>query len=176
MVEYASRSLLKNNMAFAAMVAVGVVFSVTPVLAQSASVNFTANAQIASSITISNTRALSFGNNTPGAGGTVVVDAAGTRTNVGTVAAGGTVASGQFSVSGAPSTAYSITLPATSTLTGPGAPMSVAFAASQLTGGSLTRTITNAGTDSFNLGGTLSVASTQASGSYSGIFTLTVAY
>ncbi|MFZ4761427.1 MAG: DUF4402 domain-containing protein [Alphaproteobacteria bacterium] len=174
MKNFAAVFSVKQGLVLAGMLAMASHVNVAQ--AQTASANFTANAQIASSITVSNTRALSFGNNTPGAGGTVVVDVTGTRTNVGTVATGGTVNTAQFSISGAPSTAYNVTLPATSTLTGPGTPMSVAFAASQLTGGALTRTINGTGTDSFDLGGTLSVASSQTAGSYSGLFTLTVAY
>lgn len=145
--------------------------------AQSATANFTANSQISAAITLSNTAALNFGNVVPGTGGTVAVSSAGVRSLTGgVVAAGGTVTASGFSVSGTPSTAYNITLPATANLTGPGAPMPVSFSAGQVTGASLSRTLSAGGTDTFNAGGTLTVANAQAAGSYSGVFTMTVAY
>lgn len=145
--------------------------------AQSATSNFTVNAQIAAAITLTNTTSLNFGNVVPGTGGTVDISAAGVRSVTGgVVAAGGTTTAASFDVSGTPSTAYTITLPASANLTGPGSPMNVAFSATQVTGGSLSRTLSGVGNDSFSAGGTLTVANAQAAGSYSGVFTMTVAY
>ncbi len=87
---------------------------------------------------------------------------------------GGGFAAASFDVTGAPGQTYSITLPpnGTVTLTGPGASMDVdtfnhdAGASPTLVGGS----------DTFNVGATLSVADTQAGGNYSGTFAVTVNY
>jgi hypothetical protein len=145
--------------------------------AQSATANFNANSQIAAAITLANTASLNFGNVVPGTGGTVAISSTGVRTLTGgLVAAGGTTTASAFNVSGTPSTAYTITLPASASLTGPGAPMSVAFSAGQVTGGSLSRTLSAGGTDTFSSGGTLTVANAQTAGTYSGVFTMTVAY
>jgi hypothetical protein len=145
--------------------------------AQSATANFNANAQIVEAITLANTTALNFGNLIPGTGGTADISAAGVRSVTGAVvAAGGTVSAATFNVTGTPSVAYTIALPPTANLTGPGSPMAVTFSAAQITGGSLSRTITAGGTDTFNSGGTLTVGNAQTAGSYSGVFTMTVAY
>lgn len=145
--------------------------------AVSASANFTANSTINAAITMASTSSLNFGNIVPGTGGTVAVSATGVRTTTGgLVASGGTVTAASFAVTGTPSTAYTITLPASASLTGPGAPMNVDFSTAQVTGGSLSRTLSASGTDTFSSGGTLTVDNAQTAGSYSGTFTMTVSY
>ena len=81
-----------------------------------------------------------------------------------------------FNVTGSPSTSYTITLPPTANIVGPGAPMAVNFSASLVSGGSLTRILSGVGADSFGVGGVLTVGNAQEAGSYSGVFAVTVAY
>ncbi|HYC03525.1 MAG TPA: DUF4402 domain-containing protein [Azospirillaceae bacterium] len=147
--------------------------------ANAATSNFTASATVVAPIAVTTGTNLSFGGIIASASaGTVVIDAAGARsTTGGATASGGTVSAASFNVTGAPSTAYNITLPASANISSGGDNMSVAFAAAtHLTGGSTARTLTAGGTDTFNLGGTVSVGANQAAGSYSGTFTMTVNY
>jgi hypothetical protein len=145
--------------------------------AQSASANFTGNSTVNTAISIGNTASLHFGTVVPNSGGTVSVSSTNLRTvSGGVVAAGGHVSAAGFVVYGTPSTAYSITLPGTADLTGPGTPMVVTFSAAQTGDGSLSRTLRDTGSDSFGVGATLTVGKNQAAGSYSGVFSMTVAY
>ncbi len=72
-------------------------------------------------------------------------------------------------MTGASGATYSVTIPATVSLTGPGSAMTVTLTdpgAGTLTGG----------TDTFNVGGTLAVGASQTAGSYSGTYTVSVNY
>ncbi len=157
----------------------------TASMAQSASAN--ATAIIITPLTISNTIPLEFGNLIAGAAlGTAVVDPAGARSVTGGVsipATGGTVSAASFTVNGAATFLYDITLPGAPILIsdGSGNTMSVDTWSSNPTvvaGG----TLNGSGTQTLLVGGTLNVAATQATGSYSSAnaggaqFTVTVNY
>jgi hypothetical protein len=79
-----------------------------------------------------------------------------------------------FTVTGEPTLTYAITLPAngTVTITGPGPAMGIDFTSSPTPTG----TIGAGGTQTLIVGGTLSVAANQTSGTYSGTFNVSVAY
>jgi len=124
-------------------------------------------------ISISSVGDMDFGTmSTTGTAGTVTVTPAGVRTSVNVDLFGGTPAAASFDVTGEGSSTYSITLPSSATLTSGGDTMSVdtfnhdAGASPTLAGGS----------DTFNVGATLNVGATQAGGTYSGPFTVTVNY
>ncbi|MFB3150089.1 MAG: DUF4402 domain-containing protein [Alphaproteobacteria bacterium] len=107
-------------------------------------------------------------------GGTVTVTPAGAISSVDVDLFGGFPAAAAFDVTGASGQAYSITLPLNGTvaLTGPGAPMAV----DAFTDDAGANPILVGGSDTFNVGATLNVGATQASGTYSGTFSVTVNY
>ncbi|MEP4911617.1 MAG: DUF4402 domain-containing protein [Alphaproteobacteria bacterium] len=135
------------------------------------SVSAGASVEIAAPISISQTAALSFGNIGPSAAsGTVTISLAGAQSVTGGVTAlGGTVAAGAFTVTGASGASYDVTVPANVTLTGGGDDMIATLTDDG--GGSLT-----GGTDTFNIGVTLAVGASQAAGSYTGTYTVSVNY
>lgn len=143
----------------------------------------TATATIVTPISIANNAPLSFGNiavNETNPGGTVMLvsemDGTVTRTSSAGVTLPtntGTVSAAQFTVTGEGASIYSITLPGSITLTGTGGDMSLVPNCSQadLTAAALTN-----GSHVFYIGGTLTVATDQPEGIYSGTFDVSVNY
>ncbi len=129
---------------------------------------------IAAPISISNTANLDFGTMvTTGTAGTVTVTPAGARSSVDVDLLGGVPAAAAFDVTGEGNANYSITVPSSTTLSSGGDTMTVdtftddAGASPRLPGG---------GSETFNVGATLNVGATQAAGTYSGTFSVTVNY
>ena len=121
---------------------------------------------------------LRFGNiAASAAAGTVTVTAASVRSAAGgaSLVAGATSGAGVITISaGEPSRVLNITYPASGTLTSGANTMTVNnFAAS---GSPTTTTLTAAGTGTFNIGGRVNVGASQATGNYSGTFTVTLTY
>ena len=130
------------------------------------------------SVAIKNDQPLSFGSFVADGGGSVTVGTTGNRS-----AAGGVVlipsslgTAAQFTISGDPHATYTIQLPGNDfvSLTGSGINMFInnflstpSNAGGQLGAG---------GSQALSVGGTLEVGSDQASGSYSGTFSVTVSY
>jgi len=142
----------------------------------------TASATIVAPIAITKTFDMNFGNLavSPTVAGTVVLPAAAapvrTVTAGVTLMPGGTVTAAAFTVTGLANATYSITLPASASLTGPGAPMTADTFVSTPTvaaGGVLTL-----GTQTLYVGATLNVAAAQVAGAYTtpAAFTVTVNY
>lgn len=133
----------------------------------------TATAQIVAPITITHTAgaALSFGTMTAGNGGLVRVDAAGAGTVSGevTLVAGVATSSDAFTVTGDANRSFSITTGNGNVTAGAN---SMAFTTTAATSG----TLNGSGTASFRVGGTLTVGSNQAAGSYTGSYNATVTY
>ena len=128
---------------------------------------------IAAPISISSSGDMDFGTMvTTGTAGTVTVTPAGARTCSAEVDCLGGFPAAAFDVTGEAANTYSITLPSSATLTSGGDTMTIdtftddAGATPTLSGGS----------DTFNVGATLNVGATQASGTYSGTFSVTVNY
>ncbi len=124
-------------------------------------------------ISISSSGDMDFGTMvTTGTAGTVTVTPAGARSSVNVDLLGGVPSAASFDVTGASGANYSITLPSSATLSSGGNTMTIdtfnhdAGATPTLVGGS----------DTFNVGATLHVGATQASGTYSGTFSVTVNY
>ena len=134
------------------------------------SVSAGATVEIAAPIAVTQDTALAFGNIGPSASaGTVTISLAGAQSVTGGVTAlGGTVAAGEFTVTGASGATYSVTIDGSVTLSGPG---TMTATLTNDGGGSLT-----GGTDTFNVGGTLSVGANQAAGSYTGTYSVAVNY
>ncbi len=110
---------------------------------------------------------------TTGTAGTVTVTPAGARSSVNVDLLGGFSSAASFDVTGDGGANYSITLPSSATLSSGGNTMTVdtftddAGASPRLPAG---------GSETFNVGATLNVGATQASGTYSGAFSVTVNY
>jgi hypothetical protein len=153
------------------------------VMAQ-ATENTAAAAKIVTPISITETASLHFGTMAISAGtpGTCVLSTQGVRTQTGGVnlsVQAPAASNAAYSVSGAVSTTYGITLPSTITVSQGASNMTIssllARTASAAANG-LTGTLSLTGTDNFTVGGTLNVAAGQATGVYTGTFDVTVAY
>lgn len=130
-----------------------------------------ASAQIAIPVTISESTPLDHGTVTAsGSLGTVDITTAGVRSVTGGVAElGGSPTQGVFAVTGEANNAFTTTMDATSSLTGPGPAMIATLsndAPANLTTGSAT----------INVGSNLAVAASQTVGAYAGTFSITVNY
>lgn len=132
-------------------------------------------------LSLSQTKALSFGGVEVRGGNSVInVNAQnGTRTVTSGQAgvnliSGRPGVSGEFAVTGNPNTAVTITLPGSTTLTGPGAAMTVnnfsRFPSSS------NPTLDSTGAMTLKIGAALNVNAAQAPGTYNGTYTLTVSY
>jgi hypothetical protein len=161
-------------------VAVGAIglAAVLPSNAKAADATATATATIAAAISIAKTVDMSFGTIAATAtAGTVVLGTDGSRscTDVECLA-GNPGAAASFNVTGANNATYSITLPGSASLTGPGPAMTAnAFTSSP----TATGTLSGAGAETLLVGATLAVGtvSTQTVGTYTSTnFTVTVNY
>jgi hypothetical protein len=147
----------------------------TAISSHAASTSADATATVIVPIAITKNADLAFGKFAAGAGGDVVMSTAGARSSTGGIVLS-TVTPGNaasFAVSGDANATYAITLPANATLTSGANTMTVASFTSNP---STTGTLSAGGTATLLVGGTLSVASAQAAGSYSGSFSVTVEY
>jgi hypothetical protein len=134
-----------------------------------------ATATVIEPITITKTANLRFGKLAGGAGGTVVVSSAGSRTKSGGVflSPSDTGGAASFDVTGEPNATYSITLPTSVSLVSGSNSMSLDTFTSDL---GATGTLSALGAQTMNVGGTLTVAANQAAGSYAGSFNVSVDY
>jgi len=141
--------------------------------ASAAEATGSAGATIIAPLAISNTAGLNFGTVAPGSeSATVVLATDGTRTCAAALTClDENHQAAAFAVTGQSSYSYDITVPASVTMTDGGSNSMTAT----LSGSKSSGTITD-GTDSFTVGGTLTVAGSQAAGSYTGSFTVEVAY
>jgi hypothetical protein len=174
------------------LIAFGLVASATGAMAQSSATGTgTATANVIRPITITAARDLAFGNVAPGAAvGTLVV--AGTAAGAQSVTGGvtqpgsqkGTVTSAQFTVAGEGSFTYTLTIPVAPVTISDGAPTPNTMTVGTFTAdvstvagsGLLSGAAGAAGSQTVSVGGTLNVGANQAAGSYTGSFSVTVAY
>ena len=151
-------------------------FGASSLYAQSSATTATSgSARVLGKIQLAKVTDLNFGDLVAGAAlGTVVVDTAGARTSTGGVSlAAGTVSQASFTVTGEPSKSYTITVPASVTLSSGANTMLVnGFVLSPVT----PATIPVSGSGPLNIGATLNVGAAQATGSYTAPFNVTVAY
>lgn len=138
-----------------------------------------AQATILSPLTITKSIDLNFGNVTVGTSiGTVVLLPTSIRSATGGVvlpsALPGTITAGKFITGGYPNATYDITLPVSVTLTNPGGVTMevINFTSTPTTTG----TLNSGGTEDIYVGATLQVGSSQAIGTYSGTFNVSVNY
>ncbi|MFT6332101.1 MAG: hypothetical protein ACJAW3_000428 [Lentimonas sp.] len=104
---------------------------------------------------------------------TVTIDTTGSIT-AGSASVFGTPTAAVFNVTGEASTAYTISAIPGINLTGTGANIPLTFDVSAASG--VTPSLSGAGTDTINIGGTIVAASGQTSGSYSGTYDVIVNY
>ena len=142
-----------------------------------------AGANIVAPISLTEITALHFGSMIPGlSGGTCVLSTSGVRTQTGTVMLvniGTAAQTATYSVGGRENATYAITLPANITvsyLTNNMIVDNLKAAASSTGSEGLMGTLSTSGTDFFAIGGTLNVNADQMVGTYTGSFTVTVAY
>lgn len=157
------------------LVAVASVAALMTSPAFAADANSNAGADIIAPLQVANTAPLYFGTIAPSttASDTVIVAHGGGKTcgsNLTCLTNDHTAAA--FTVTGEADQSYTITLPSSVDITnGSGGTMTVNGFGGSKASGTLT-----AGTDSFTVGGTLTVAANQASGEYNGTFAVTVEY
>ena len=140
--------------------------------ALAATASGSASATVLAPIAISAGNTLQFGNFSPVASGTVIVAAAdGGRTATGgVILAGGTVSAGTFTVTGTGAQTFAITYPGSVNLSREGGGTMALQVAGAATG------TLSSGTATINVGGTLTVATNQTAGAYTGSYTMTVEY
>lgn len=147
--------------------------------------NTAAGAKIIASIALTEVQPMHFGTMTvqAGQGGTCVISPAGVRSRTGGVTLSNlapTMSLATYSVTGEPGKSYSITLPATITVTSAPFSMTVsnllAKPASGAASFNATGTIGSGGSEQFTIGATLNVAAGQEEGLYTGTFAITVTY
>lgn len=132
-----------------------------------------ASAQIQQAISITEDTAMDFGTlAVDGSGGTVTISAAGAVSGPGGYSFSGSPAAGTFTASGDTSTAVTISF-TDGSLTGPGTAMTLNNFTHDAGG---TPTTDGSGDLTFNVGADLVVNAAQASGAYSGTYTVTVNY
>jgi hypothetical protein len=144
--------------------------------AYAATATGTATATVIAPIGITADVDLAFGKFAAGTGGTVVMDPAGARTATGGVVLSTVVpgAAASFSVTGDNNATYAITLPGIATTITSGVNnMSVGTFTSTP---SATGTLSGLGAQTVTVGGTLTVATGQVAGAYTGSFDVTVEY
>jgi hypothetical protein len=141
-----------------------------------------ASATVIAPIAVSSTANLSFGKFAPGAGGSVTINTAGSRTVSGVIASGGTPTAATFDITGEPSATYAIDTSATTANLNSGANTMALALISDFTGGGATSgtqatgTLDGTGKQTLHVGGVLTVSASQPNGSYSGTISVAVAY
>ena len=173
---------IKSIAAAAALITVAVA---APAMAQSsAQTTGTGSITVIRPLAITKNADLKFGTVVrPSTGsGTVAVSAAGARSVAGGVvglSSGDTPQAAQFTVEGEGGQSISVTIPATFSIAN-GSDTLTVTTSNNLSGSAATQTLSNslgsAGSLSFRVGGSVPVASTSPTGTYSGTFTVSAAY
>lgn len=157
--------------------ALGLIFAtVLPAQAdKSDSASSNASAIVITPITVATTAHLVFGAVQPKSiAGSVTLSPSGTRTGSNVVLSSMALGNAaRFNITGHANANFTIALPSSITLTGPGTAMTLSSFTSNL---GTSGTIGAAGTAILRVGGTLAIAANQAPGSYSGSFNVTVNY
>ena len=143
---------------------------------RNSSTAFSVRVKVDPVITLAKLTNLRFGDVFTGpSAGTVILDPSGARSATGGAVLGSLspVGPATFTVTGAGSAIYAITLPTSITLSAPGGTLIVSPVSSSP---NLTGLLTSTGQQTLAVGGTLNVAANQVDGDYAGTFSVTVAY
>jgi hypothetical protein len=145
-----------------------------------ASTTGSASAVIVSPISVTAGATLNFGTIDPGtAGGTVVVDTTGTATYSGVTnvpSGAATPAAGTFTIGGDSTLSYNVSFTAGSVTSGANSMTVDTFTSSSTNSGSTMPYALTGGSDTLTVGGKLTVGASQAAGTYTGTYTVTVVY
>ena len=175
-------SMFIKSLTVAAILALTAVAA--PVMAQSASTTGSGSITVIRPLTLTKTADLKFGTVVrPATGsGTAVISAAGARSVTGGVvglSSGDAPAAAAFTVAGEGGQSVSVTVPASFSMAN-GTDTLVVTTSNSLTGSAASQTLSNAlgsaGSLAFTVGGSVPVASTTATGAYTGTFTVSAAY
>ena len=173
---------MRNSLRLALVGAVISAASFGSVAHAATSATATATAEVLSTLTVSADSALNFGQIAANTGGTVTVNADGTVASSGSLVSTGTRAPAGFTVTGTNGASVVVSLPtsaATLSLqgwSGAGPAPSMSLAGFNSNPGGSFQLSPSTGSATFNVGGTLTVASGQVAGVYSGTFDVSVEY
>jgi hypothetical protein len=126
-------------------------------------------------ISVSENTPLNFGQVLTLGAGTVIISAEAipVRTGTAMIIANSAFSSGSFDVTGDEDLSYTVTVPTTISLVGSGG---TAIAGSLISSPAAAAGLLTSGAQTVYVGGTITVAATQAAGSYSATYEVTVAY
>lgn len=165
---------MRNDKLLLAAAAAALSTGLYSAVVSAASVTANASANVVQALVITEDNGgIDFGDvSENGAGGTVIIDTAGARTpggdaNIHPSAVG---QAGLYTISGEDAKTYTLTIPATTTITGPGPAMTVDNFTNTADGTAAT------GGEQFALGARLTINAGQTAGAYSGTYTITVEY
>lgn len=133
-------------------------------------------------ISIAQSTALAFGKivrPSSGSGTVSIAAATGVRSLTGTGASGlssPVPTRATYTVSGEGGQAFSLTVPASFQMTGPGTPLTVTLSSTASGAKTLSSVVGSAGTLAFSVGGSFPITSTTVSGAYQGSYAVTVQY
>ncbi|HEX7048553.1 MAG TPA: DUF4402 domain-containing protein [Gammaproteobacteria bacterium] len=168
-----SKSFQKAGLVAAAFTLSAPVFVSTAIAADNADAQATAT--IVQAIGLTNGGDLAFGSLVIDAAtaGTVVIAADGTKSSTGgvTTTTAQATSAAQFTVTGTTGYAYTVTLPASASLSDGGTATMTVDTFTENSTGTLTT-----GSETFGVGGTLNVTAGQTAGTYTGTFNVSVAY
>lgn len=161
---------------FIAVTAVLALASTVQAQQNTSSTTANATARIITPISITKSTDLNFGDVVPTASsGTVVVTPAGARSATGgaTLGSSSSVSAASFTVAGQANAAYTVTLPSSATITSGANSMTVNTFTSTPSG---TGNLGAGASQTLSVGATLQVGANQAIGTYTGTFSVSVAY
>ena len=133
------------------------------------------SAEVLATLTLTANSSLNFGQIAANTGGSVTVNADSTVTSSGSLISTGTRAPAGFTVTGSPNANVVLTLPTSATLTRSGGTETMSISGFNANPGGAFQ-LGSTGSSNFSIGGTLTVASSQASGVYNGTFSVAVEY
>lgn len=165
---------MKNNKIILAASAAALSTGLYSAVISAATVTANASANVISPLIITENTALNFGDVAVGlTGGDVILAPGGGRSVTGDAEAvvGGANSAGTFTITGQALKAYTLTLPPTVDISGGVGTMDVTTFSDTSSGA-----IPAAGTETFNVGATLTIGGAQAPGLYSSTYTVTVNY
>ena len=165
------RNTLRIALVGAALSAVS--FASSASAATSATAN--ASAEVLATLTLTANSSLNFGQIAANTGGSVTVNADSTVTSSGSLISTGTRAPAGFTVPGSPNANVVLTLPTSATLTRSGGTETMSISGFNANPGGAFQ-LGSTGSSNFSIGGTLTGASSQASGGYNGPFSVAVEY
>lgn len=168
---------MRNSLRLAAMGAAIAVASLGTSAYAATSATATATAEVLNTLTLTADTSLDFGQIAANSGGTVTVNANSSVSTTGGLVSTGTRAPATFTVTGSNNAVVVVTLPASAaTLTRSGGSETMSLDGFNTNPNGAIQLDGTSGQGTFQVGGTLHVASNQTPGVYSGTFAVSVEY